>query len=201
MDALIDSLYDAATDASLWPEALARVAALLNAQGAEIGHMDARNNNLSFLISHGYTYTPERIRRYEELMPEDPRLPAFLDSPFRPIHCRMIVNDEELRATRVYQDVLAPDGIEYTLGVSLVEDDETSSFFAAMLRPGDGAVRGCGVRVARGNWCRICGAPCASIGASRCSTSTACPPLLCWSKTGSHGASLRLHNCNTYIAI
>lgn len=135
MDELIDGLYDAATDASHWPAVLAEAASLLNAQGAEIGHMDARNSNLSFLISHGYVYTAERVQRYQELMPEDPRLPVFLGNPFRPIHCRMIVGDDELRATRVYREVLAPDGIEYTLGVSLIEDDETSSFFAALRGP------------------------------------------------------------------
>jgi hypothetical protein len=44
------------------------------------------------------------------------------------MHCRMAVSDDELRASRVYQEVLTPDGIEYTLGVSLVEEDETNSF-------------------------------------------------------------------------
>lgn len=133
--ALIDSLYDAATDASTWPTVLAQAAALLDAQGAEIGHMDVQNSDLSFLISHGYTFTPERIKRYQELMPEDPRLALFVNRPFRPMHCRMAVSDEELRASRVYQEVLAPDGIEYTLGVSLVEEDETNSFFCAMRGP------------------------------------------------------------------
>lgn len=133
--ALIDSFYDAAPDASQWPAVLAKAAALLHAQGAEIGHMDARNSNLSFIVSYGYSYTPERIKRYEELMPEDPRLALFVNRPFRPMHCRMAVSDEELRATRVYQEVLAPDGIEYSLGVNLVEEDETNSFFVAMRGP------------------------------------------------------------------
>lgn len=135
IQALIDSLYDAATDASRWPVALAKAAALFDAQGAEIGHMDVQNSNLSFLISHGYSFTPERIKRYQELMPEDPRLALFVNRPFRPMHCRMAVNDEQLRASRVYREVLAPDAIEYTLGVSLIEDDETNSFFCAMRGP------------------------------------------------------------------
>jgi DNA-binding CsgD family transcriptional regulator len=136
IQALIDSFYDAATDASRWPAALARAAALFSAQGAEIGHFDIRNNNLSFVISHGYSYTPERIKRYQELMPEDPRLALFVSNPFRPMHCRMAVSDEELWATRVYQEVLAPDGIEYSLGANLAEEDETNSFFIALRGPG-----------------------------------------------------------------
>lgn len=136
IQALIDSFYDAATEASRWPAALARAAALFGAQGAEIGHFDIRNNNLSFVISHGYSYTPERIKRYQELMPEDPRLALFVSNPFRPMHCRMAVSDEELWATRVYQEVLAPDGIEYSLGANLAEEDETNSFFIALRGPG-----------------------------------------------------------------
>lgn len=136
INALIDSFYDAATDTARWPEALARATALFGAQGAEIGHIDVRNNNLSFVVSHGYSYTPERIKRYQELMPEDPRLALFVSNPFRPMHCRMAVSDEELRATRVYQEVLAPDGIEYSLGANLAEEDETSSFFIALRGPG-----------------------------------------------------------------
>ncbi|MGE3711430.1 MAG: helix-turn-helix transcriptional regulator [Hyphomicrobiaceae bacterium] len=69
-------------------------------------------------------------------MPEDPRLALFVSNPFRPMHCRMAVSDEELRATRVYQEVLAPDGIEYSLGANLAEEDETSSFFIALRGPG-----------------------------------------------------------------
>jgi DNA-binding CsgD family transcriptional regulator len=135
IQSLIDSFYDAATETSRWPAALARAAALFDAQGAEIGHFDFRNNNLSFVISHGFSYTPERVKRYQELMPEDPRLALFVNNPFRPMHCRMAVSDEELWATRVYQEVLAPDRIEYSLGANLAEEDETNSFFIALRCP------------------------------------------------------------------
>lgn len=136
LEAVIDGLYDASADAHRWPAALADAAALFRADGAEIGHFDLVDNRLSFLIAHGYHYTPERIRQYEALMDEDPRLAYTAQHPFRPVHCRMIVTDEELHASRLYREVLALDGVEYALGVNLVEEAQSTTFFVAQRRPG-----------------------------------------------------------------
>ena len=147
IEAIIDALYDASADASRWPAVLADVAELFESDGAQIGHVDLADNRLSFIITHGYEYTPERIRQYEALMGEDPRLAAFAQRPFLPMHCRMIVSDEELHASRLYREVLAPDGVEYSLGVNLVEEQQSTTFFILQRRPdrpqfGDAEVAG-----------------------------------------------------------
>jgi len=136
VESVIDGLYDAAVDAARWPSVLAAAAELFSSDGAEIGHFDLADSQLSFLITHGYHYTPQRIRQYEALMPEDPRLTRLAQRPFLPMHCRMIVSDEELHASRLYREVLAPDGVEYSLGVNLVEEQQSATFFVALRRPG-----------------------------------------------------------------
>ena len=133
---VVEGLYEAAADAGLWPLVLAQAAELFEADGAQIGHVDHADNRLSFLVTHGYQFTPERVRQYEAVMHEDVRLVRLAQRPFLPMHCRMIVTDEELHASRLYRDVLAPDGVEYSLGVNLIEERQSTTFFVALRRPG-----------------------------------------------------------------
>ncbi len=128
----IDSLYDAACKPENWDRFLAASSQLFDAQGTQIGHHDLVNHQLSFSRLHGYDWDEDHYRRYDELMHEDPRLPHFTNNPFVPIHCRMNVTDDALFASRVYQEVLAPGGVEYSLGVNLREEDQTLSYFLAL---------------------------------------------------------------------
>ena len=128
----VDSLYEAACDPGKWSAFLRSAAELFEAQGAQIGHHDLRNHTLSFSRLHGYEWSDSHYRRYDELMPTDPRLPYFAQNPFVPVHCRMHLSDEELHRTRVYQEILEPGGVEYSLGVNLVEDTRSLSYFLAL---------------------------------------------------------------------
>lgn len=131
LEAIVDGLYDAASDAGRWPAVLAAAADLFECTITEIVHIDFLNNRLSFLIAHGYDITPERVQRYEAVMHEDRRLAYAAERPFLPMHCRMIMSDEELHASRVYKEVLAPDNAEYSLGVNLTEEAQSTTFFQA----------------------------------------------------------------------
>ncbi|MEP2640449.1 MULTISPECIES: hypothetical protein [Rhodobacterales] len=128
----IDALYDAVCNPENWETFLAASSHLFEAQGAQIGHHDLANHQLSFSRLHGYAWDQDHYRRYDELMPEDPRLAHFSSNPFVPIHCRMSVSDETLHASRIYQEVLAPGGVEYSLGVNLREEDQSLSYFLAL---------------------------------------------------------------------
>lgn len=131
IESLVDAIYDAAGDAERWPHFLSGAARLLESESAQIGHIDLQDRSFSFLITYGTTFTEERIRQYQALMPEDPRLAYMTERPFLPAHCRMVLTDEELHSSRLYREVLAPDGIEYTLGVNLVEETKSTTFFTA----------------------------------------------------------------------
>jgi len=128
----VDCLYEAACDPEKWPVFLKASAELFDAQGAQVGHHDLNNHTLSFSRLHGYEWSESHYRRYDELMPTDPRLPHFAANPFKPVHCRMHLSDGELHDSRMYQEVLKPGGVEYSLGVNLMEDTRSLSYFLAL---------------------------------------------------------------------
>jgi DNA-binding CsgD family transcriptional regulator len=132
MLAVIDLLYDAVADLDKWPVFLKAATGLFEARGAQIGHNDLVNNRLSFSIVHGYDWSAAHMQRYESLMSEDPRIPHFSANPFKPVHCRMSLTDEQLHASRVYREVLSVGGVEYTLGVNLVEDNRSLTYFLVL---------------------------------------------------------------------
>ncbi len=127
--AVVNRLYDAVADLDKWPAFLEGVTSLFGTRGAQVGHWDLVNSQLSFSIVHGYDWSAAHTQRYESLMGEDPRLPYFSANPFKPIHCRMSLTDEQLHASRVYKEVLSVGDVEYSLGVNLVEDTHTLTYF------------------------------------------------------------------------
>ena len=126
---LIDRIYESAIDPARWMDVLADATKHFAARGAQIGNTDLLNAQLSFSLVHGYDWSVDHMQRYERLMGEDPRLPYFSANPFRPVHCRMSLTDEQLRASRVYREVLSVGGVEYSLGVNFVEDGRALSYF------------------------------------------------------------------------
>ena len=95
--AVVDQLYDAVADLDKWPAFLESATSLFGARGAQVGHFDLVNSRLSFNIVHGYDWSAAHMQRYESLMGEDPRLPYFSANPFKPVHCRMSITDEQLQ--------------------------------------------------------------------------------------------------------
>jgi DNA-binding CsgD family transcriptional regulator len=129
---VLDRLYDAVADLDKWPAFLEGTTTLFAARGSQVGHTDLVNSRLSFSVVHGYDWSFEHMQRYESLMAEDPRLPYFSANPFKPVHCRMSLSEAQLHASRVYQEVLSVGGVEYSLGVNLVEDTRTLTYFLVL---------------------------------------------------------------------
>jgi DNA-binding CsgD family transcriptional regulator len=129
---VVDLLYDAVADLDRWPTFLEGATRLFNARGAQIGHFDLVNSKLSFDLIHGYDWSAEHVRRYESLLGEDPRIPYFAAHPFKPVHCRMSLTDDQLHNSRVYKEVLSVGGVEYSLGVNLVEAARSLTFFLVL---------------------------------------------------------------------
>lgn len=115
-----------------WPRLLDKTTRYFDARGAQVGNTDLVNSRLSFSLVHGYDWSAEHMLRYESLMSEDPRLKHFSANPCKPVHCRMSLTDEELRSSRVYKEVLAVGGAEYSLGVNFVEHERTLSYFLVL---------------------------------------------------------------------
>ncbi|MGD9924611.1 MAG: helix-turn-helix transcriptional regulator [Pseudorhodoplanes sp.] len=130
--AVMDRLYHAVSDLDKWPAFLESATTLFGARGAQVGHTDLVNARLSFNMVYGYDWSAAHMQRYESLIGEDPRIPYFSANPFKPVHCRMSLSDEQLHASRVYKEVLSVGGVEYTLGVNLVEDRRSLTYFLVL---------------------------------------------------------------------
>jgi DNA-binding CsgD family transcriptional regulator len=137
--AAIHRLYDAATDAGKWAAFLQEMASAFDANGAHLLRVNPRQQALSFSVLHGYddfileTYGRDgadlraALAQYEkhfsELMATDPRIRLLEQYPSRPISCRLAIDERELHGSKMYQDQLRHADVEYSLCVSLPEDD------------------------------------------------------------------------------
>jgi DNA-binding CsgD family transcriptional regulator/PAS domain-containing protein len=127
--ALIDAIYEAVLDTAKWSAVLEQAANCFAARGAQIGNTDLVNSRLSFSLVHGYDWSAEHMLRYESLMSEDPRLKRFSANPFKVVHCRMLLTEEELHDSRVYKEVLSVGGVEYSMGMNFIENERALSYF------------------------------------------------------------------------
>jgi DNA-binding CsgD family transcriptional regulator len=126
---VIDGLYSAALDPAQWQPFLTRAAALLRADNAYVSEIRHDTGDLEYIVLRPMNWNDVSVGRYAALMDEDPRMPAFRANPYRPLHCRMVVSEEKLHASRTYIEALRPLGIEYTLVVGIpADDDETTNF-------------------------------------------------------------------------
>jgi len=131
-------LYAAAIDGTRWPDFLQAMATAFDAKGAQVVRVQPRDAALNFSALYGYDDEilryyggeggmPGAIARYQQhfmqLMPTDPRVRVLERYPGRPLSCRLQIREEELHASQVYQDMLRSADVEYSLIVSLPEDD------------------------------------------------------------------------------
>ena len=124
----VDRLYAAALDASNWPSFLETAAAMLNADNAYVSEIAHDSGSLDYVVLRPMDWNAVSVDRYAALMHEDPRMPAFRGNPYRPLHCRMVVSEKKLHASRTYQEALKPLGIEYTLVVGVPRERDVTNF-------------------------------------------------------------------------
>lgn len=115
---VIDKLYGAAVEPSLWPDFLSGTAAMFAARNAFICQIDGHQpRDYLGLPQNGRERLP--IASYETLIGEDPRMPVFRASLGRPVHCRMATTPQRLHGSRAYRDYLQPLDIEYAMVAAL----------------------------------------------------------------------------------
>jgi DNA-binding CsgD family transcriptional regulator len=124
----VDLVYAAALDASRWKPFLGAAAALVKADNAYVSEIAHGDGTLEYVVLDTDNWDSVSVGRYAALMDEDPRMPAFRHSPYRPLHCRMVVPEAELRQSRVYLEALKPLDIEYTLVVGVPAGDDITNF-------------------------------------------------------------------------
>jgi DNA-binding CsgD family transcriptional regulator len=124
----VDLVYAAALDISQWKPFLGAAAVLLKADNAYVSEIAHGNGTLEYVVLDTENWDSVSVGRYAALMDEDPRMPAFRQSPYRPLHCRMVVPESKLRQSRVYLEALKPLDIEYTLVVGVPAGDDITNF-------------------------------------------------------------------------
>jgi DNA-binding CsgD family transcriptional regulator/PAS domain-containing protein len=141
----IRRLYEAATDAGKWPAFLEELARCFGGKGAHIVRVNPRDHVLSFSALYGFDNAIRKLygrdgedldmafRRFEahfgQLMPTDPRVRFVEQYPGRPLSCRSAISAAELHASQMYQEILRPADVEYSLVVSAPEDDGSLIMF------------------------------------------------------------------------
>ena len=121
---LIGRLYDAATDTDKWGAFLTELVALFGASAGHLTHFDFQERRMTFSVQVGLDHMSAALwQRYEALLPEDPRMPAYAKYLGKPQSCRMTIDEQTLHASRFYREVLVPARIEYTLGLKLDGDN------------------------------------------------------------------------------
>jgi DNA-binding CsgD family transcriptional regulator len=124
----VDLVYAAALDASQWKPFLGAAAALVKADNAYVSEIAHGDGTLEYVVLNTENWDSVSVGRYAALMNEDPRMPAFRQSPSRPLHCRMVVPESKLRESRVYLEALRPLDIEYTLVVGVPAGHGVTNF-------------------------------------------------------------------------
>ncbi|MEO5373855.1 MAG: helix-turn-helix transcriptional regulator [Alphaproteobacteria bacterium] len=80
--------------------------------------------------------TVEVGKRFEELWQEDPRLTYMAEHPEKPFSCHLMLDREAFRRSRSYTEVLVHTRAEYTLAVSLMDDNRTTAAMGVFREPG-----------------------------------------------------------------
>jgi DNA-binding CsgD family transcriptional regulator len=124
-------IYDSSLDPGRWNEGLSSLAGLFHSPKAQISYYSSLADGYPFFEFSGFTRAElePRLVRYRELALTDPRMPPAL---FKAFHCRQIVSDDKLHASAIYQDVLAPAGIEYAMYFGLDLEGEAKCALSVM---------------------------------------------------------------------
>lgn len=133
-NAVIGHLYDAASNIASWLDFLRAGSAYFGSFGAHLIHLDKDNPELSVSYVVGFEHHSLDIqraamRKQMELEKEDPRFNHARRFPNMPFRCTDVMPVEEFRASRIYRELLHPNGIEYSL---MVHYSDTSEDFTGL---------------------------------------------------------------------
>jgi DNA-binding CsgD family transcriptional regulator/PAS domain-containing protein len=125
---IVNLLYEASSQPGRWQDFLRCAGEYFASFGAHLLHLDQDNPELSFSYVSGFdAIDPDlqraTMRKQMELEGEDPRFVFARRYPNRPFCCSELMPVEEFRNTRVYRELLHPNGIEFSLMVQLSDTE------------------------------------------------------------------------------
>ncbi|MBF0270249.1 MAG: PAS domain-containing protein [Alphaproteobacteria bacterium] len=126
LEPIIDLLYEAVTDSTKWEPLLESCAKVFGASSASINILDPTWS--SGLFNAFYKLDPGLLVRFMDYVAEDPRLPLWKENPGRPLSDHLELPQAHFDRSRLFTEVMRPNGIEYSLGVHLPQDGVNSGF-------------------------------------------------------------------------
>src|SRR5262249_9254638 len=112
---IVSGIYDASMDFERWADPLSLLSKVFNTKGGQfvIGSPPATVDYIKV-----WGWTDEQLAtfmpKFVSLTPYDPR-GRMGDRPFKAVHCRQYVTDEQLWASEMYKQALVPAGAEYIM--------------------------------------------------------------------------------------
>lgn len=126
--ALINAVYDAAMDPSLWPVALGQVAGFMGAQAATFWVLDG-NDSPALTEFSFFNFDPDFIQHYLDYMAMiDPTVQYLVDHPDSPIiHCGQYLTDRDIDHSEYYKWHLRHSDTRYRLLGQISPTPETQA--------------------------------------------------------------------------
>jgi DNA-binding CsgD family transcriptional regulator len=132
----IAQIYDASLNAERWDVALTSLSGLFDSPMAQLSYFESRSDAHPLFRFTGFdpiALSEEGLRKFRTLSLVDPRWPP---TTYKPFHCRQLVSDDTLWSSAIYQQVLAPARVEYSMFVALNVDSDSSCLLSVMRRRG-----------------------------------------------------------------
>ena len=119
-----------------WQTILEQLAAKFDAKVAQVCYFDlALPDKLLFEVSVGFDFNDEVRALYLRYGSDDPRLAAAREQPNKALSCRQVVDEATLHASDIYQNLLGPLGLEYTMWIHEPGDGERLTVWGVMRGP------------------------------------------------------------------
>lgn len=132
---LVEAIYDASLDPTLWDAFIEKVAKATNAEMALLWFRDGRetSNEDSF---HGYNLDPSWVKPYDEhYISLDPMAQTLMkaSTPAEQFICSQdLISDQEMVKTEFYNDLLAPQKKAHCAASLVAKIDENFLYFGSM---------------------------------------------------------------------
>ncbi|MCW5723601.1 MAG: hypothetical protein KIS81_01440 [Maricaulaceae bacterium] len=136
---VVDLLYEAALDETLWGKALDAASELLGAEGANLEVIDKRTGWPVYFASSDRLSSDAAEAYVSHYARVCPRTPRCLSEPAGYVcHDRDVLSEGEMARNEFYADFLHPMGLKYFISGNLLNNDRYMSVVAAQRTPKQG---------------------------------------------------------------
>jgi len=135
----IGAIYDCALDPDHWPEAMRHITELTASAAMGMGIIDHQHKRGVRLYDYGYNEEDMRIY-YEKYAAMNMLFVARLVFPVgEPVTTEMLIDEQELLDSRIYQEFWKPRGIRYGATIEMLRTPRRSAGTALMRKEGQPA--------------------------------------------------------------